>query len=348
MILQNPMTSLDPLFTIGNQLGEVLATRCDVPAAQLRAREVELLRSVHMTAPEERLRQYPHELSGGMRQRVLIAMASATAPKLLLADEPTTALDATIQEEILVLFREIRDRRGTAIAIVTHDLGVIRRICDRIVIMYAGRIVEEGPVDAVFDAPRHPYTRALLASIPVLDGDRVHAAIDRGPGAEPRGPRRFLSVRRSLPDRRRPVPRAGAAGGRVRRPAARVLLARGRDLVMQPDERTPVTEATEHAGRVTRCAQGIRGATGESVRRAAQGGRRRRRRIRDPRRVDLRPRRRIGQRQEHDRPDDPEARATRRWRGPVRRSRTVAADAGAGARLTAAPCRRCCRIRTAR
>ena len=173
MILQNPMTSLDPLFTIGNQLGEVLATRCDVPTAQLRERQIELLRSVHMTAPEERLRQYPHELSGGMRQRVLIAMAGSTAPKLLLADEPTTALDATIQEEILVLFRELRDRRGTAIAIVTHDLGVIRRICDRIVIMYAGRIVEEGPVAAVFGAPRHPYTRALLASVPVLDGDRV-------------------------------------------------------------------------------------------------------------------------------------------------------------------------------
>jgi oligopeptide/dipeptide ABC transporter ATP-binding protein len=173
MILQNPMTSLDPLFTIGNQLGEVLATRCGVPSAQLRAHEIELLRSVHMTAPEERLRQYPHELSGGMRQRVLIAMAGASAPKLLLADEPTTALDATIQEEILVLFRELRDRRGTAIAIVTHDLGVIRRICDRIVIMYAGRIVEEGPVETVFNAPRHPYTRALLASVPVLDGDRV-------------------------------------------------------------------------------------------------------------------------------------------------------------------------------
>jgi peptide/nickel transport system ATP-binding protein len=173
MILQNPMTSLDPLFTIGNQLGEVLATRCDVPGSQLRERELELLRSVHMTAPEERLRQYPHELSGGMRQRVLIAMAGSMAPKLLLADEPTTALDATIQEEILVLFRELRDRRGTAIAIVTHDLGVIRRICDRIVIMYAGRIVEEGPVAAVFAAPRHPYTRALLASVPVLDGDRV-------------------------------------------------------------------------------------------------------------------------------------------------------------------------------
>jgi oligopeptide/dipeptide ABC transporter ATP-binding protein len=173
MILQNPMTSLDPLFTIGNQMGEVLSTRGETAAAMIRSREVELLRSVHLTAPETRLKQYPHELSGGMRQRILIAMASATAPKLLLADEPTTALDATIQEEILVLFREIRDKFGTAIAIITHDLGVIRRICDRIIIMYAGRIVEEGPVEAVFTAPRHPYTRALLASIPVLEDERV-------------------------------------------------------------------------------------------------------------------------------------------------------------------------------
>jgi oligopeptide/dipeptide ABC transporter ATP-binding protein len=173
MILQNPMTSLDPLFTIGSQMGEVLATRGQTPPAMIRTRKVELLRSVHLTAPEARLKQYPHELSGGMRQRILIAMASATAPKLLLADEPTTALDATIQEEILVLFREIREKFGTAIAIITHDLGVIRRICDRIIIMYAGRIVEDGPVETVFAAPRHPYTRALLASIPMLEGECV-------------------------------------------------------------------------------------------------------------------------------------------------------------------------------
>jgi oligopeptide/dipeptide ABC transporter ATP-binding protein len=173
MILQNPMTSLDPLFTIGNQVCEVLSTRGGVAKRDLKTRAVDLLRSLHLTAPEARMRQYPHELSGGMRQRVLIAMASATAPKLLLADEPTTALDATIQEEILVLFREIRDTHGTAIAIVTHDLGVIRRICDRVVIMYAGRVVEEGPVETIFTAPRHPYTRALLASIPSLDSGTV-------------------------------------------------------------------------------------------------------------------------------------------------------------------------------
>jgi len=173
MVLQNPMTSLDPLFTIGNQLGEMLQLRAGIPRREVRKRSLEALTSVHLTSPETRLGQYPHELSGGMRQRILIAMTSAMSPKLLLADEPTTALDATIQEEILVLFREIRDRRGTSIVIITHDLGVIRRICDRIAIMYAGRIVEEGPVEDIFSAPQHPYTRALLASIPVLDGTEV-------------------------------------------------------------------------------------------------------------------------------------------------------------------------------
>ncbi len=172
MILQNPMTSLDPLFTIGNQVGEVLTARGG-GGGDVRGRTVDLLKSVHLTAPEARLGQYPHELSGGMRQRVLIAMASATAPKLLLADEPTTALDATIQEEILVLFKEIRAKHGTAIVIVTHDLGVIRRICDRIVIMYGGRLAEEGSVETIYTKPRHPYTSALLASIPVLDGANV-------------------------------------------------------------------------------------------------------------------------------------------------------------------------------
>jgi peptide/nickel transport system ATP-binding protein len=173
MILQNPMTSLDPLFSIGNQIGEVLHRRGETDRKHVTAKALELLRSVHMTAPAERLRQFPHELSGGMRQRVLIAMASVMSPKLLLADEPTTALDATVQEEILVLFREIRDRYNTAIVVVTHDLGVIRRICDRIVIMYAGRIVEDGPVEAVFRRPRHPYTRALLDSVPRLEGNDV-------------------------------------------------------------------------------------------------------------------------------------------------------------------------------
>jgi oligopeptide/dipeptide ABC transporter ATP-binding protein len=167
MVLQNPMTSLDPLFTIGNQIDEVRRERGVAVSA------VDLLRRVHLTAPELRLRQYPHQLSGGMRQRVLIAMATAAAPRLLIADEPTTALDASIQDEILLLFREIRDASGCAIIIVTHDLSTIRRLCDRVIVMYAGRIVEEGPTSDIFRMPRHPYTKALLASLPQFEGDRV-------------------------------------------------------------------------------------------------------------------------------------------------------------------------------
>jgi oligopeptide/dipeptide ABC transporter ATP-binding protein len=167
MVLQNPMTSLDPLFTIGNQVNEVLRER------GARGTAVEALRRVHLTAPELRLRQYPHQLSGGMRQRVLVAMATATAPRLLIADEPTTALDASIQDEILLLFREIRDTAGTAIIIVTHDLAAIRRLSDRVIVMYAGRIVEEGPTAELFHAPRHPYTRGLLASVPRIVDDEV-------------------------------------------------------------------------------------------------------------------------------------------------------------------------------
>jgi oligopeptide/dipeptide ABC transporter ATP-binding protein len=173
MILQNPMTSLDPLFTIGSQLREVLLQRVGLPASQVYARSIELLKGVHLTSPETRLNQYPHELSGGMRQRVVIALATATTPPLLLADEPTTALDTSIQEEVLMLFRKFRDERGSAIAIITHDLGVVRRICDRIVVMYAGSVVEDGPVADVFGRPAHPYTKALLESIPQIHGEEV-------------------------------------------------------------------------------------------------------------------------------------------------------------------------------
>ena len=173
MILQNPMTALDPLFTIGNQMVEVLARQQPRPEGRLIDHAIALLRRVHLTAPELRVRQYPHQLSGGMKQRVLIAMATACSPKLLLADEPTTALDATIQEEILLLFREIRDRLGTAFLLVTHDLSAIKRICDRTIIMYAGRIVEEGPTADIFSAPQHPYTQALLASLPRMQDDEI-------------------------------------------------------------------------------------------------------------------------------------------------------------------------------
>ena len=171
MVLQNPMTSLDPMFTIGDQIAELLRVRGIT--GDLRARGVELLRQVHLTAPEMRWGQYPHQLSGGMKQRVLIAMAAASAPRLLVADEPTSALDATIQEEILLLLREVRDSHGSAVIIVSHDLNAIRRVCDRTVVMYAGRIVEDGPTEAVFATPRHPYTQGLIASLPHLEDDNI-------------------------------------------------------------------------------------------------------------------------------------------------------------------------------
>jgi len=170
MILQNPMTSLDPLFTIGNQAREVL----QLHGARVGATEndtVDLLRKVRITAPEMRVRQYPHQMSGGMKQRILTAFATASSPKLLIADEPTTALDATVQEEILSLFWDIRNTSNVAIIMVTHDLSVVRRISDRTIVMYAGRIVEAGPTREVFGDPKHPYTRGLIGSMPrVVDG----------------------------------------------------------------------------------------------------------------------------------------------------------------------------------
>ncbi len=189
MIQQNPMTAFDPLFTIGNQFMEFLR-HWDTPSSALKATCIEQLRRVHMTAPERRLGQYAHQMSGGMKQRILTAIATAAAPKLLIADEPTTALDATIQDEILLLFREIRDRHGTAVMIVTHDLAALRKAADRIVVMYAGRIVEEGPTAAVFASPAHPYTQALLASIPRIDDDFVRLVAIPGqiPGLAGLGP----------------------------------------------------------------------------------------------------------------------------------------------------------------
>jgi peptide/nickel transport system ATP-binding protein len=171
MILQNPMMSLDPVFRIGDQLRDLLKHVTDTPSADRYKRSVELLREVQIPAPEERLRAYPHEMSGGMRQRVVTAMATAARPGLVLADEPTTALDVTIQDQILALFREIRDKTGCAIAIVSHDLGVLRRLCDRVVIMYAGRIAEQAAVEDLFQRPAHPYTRALIDALPKL-GER--------------------------------------------------------------------------------------------------------------------------------------------------------------------------------
>jgi peptide/nickel transport system ATP-binding protein len=169
MIFQEPMTSLNPSFTVGFQIREVLHRHERMTRRQSWARASDLLELVRMPAPEARLREYPHQLSGGMRQRVMIAMAVACNPKVLIADEPTTALDVTIQAQILDILRDLREEVGTSILLITHDLGVVADIADRVAIMYAGHQVESGPVDDLFAHPQHPYTAGLLGAVPRPD-----------------------------------------------------------------------------------------------------------------------------------------------------------------------------------
>ena len=169
IIFQDPMTSLNPVYTIGNQITEVIRLHTDKTKQQARERAKELLELVGINEPDKRLKQYPHELSGGMRQRVMIAIALACEPKLLIADEPTTALDVTIQAQILELMMELKDKLGMAIIMITHDLGVVASMCERIAVMYAGRIIEYGTTDDIFYHPKHEYTKGLIRSIPRLD-----------------------------------------------------------------------------------------------------------------------------------------------------------------------------------
>ncbi len=169
IIFQEPMTSLNPLHTIESQIGEILHLHNDIPGSMVRERTLELLTQVGIGEPETRLASYPHQLSGGQRQRVMIAMALANEPDLLIADEPTTALDVTVQAQILALLAEIRARLGMSLLFITHDLGIVRRIADAVCVMNGGKIVEQGPVEQVFTAPKHPYTRALLAAEPKPD-----------------------------------------------------------------------------------------------------------------------------------------------------------------------------------
>ena len=168
MIFQEPMTSLNPVLTIGRQLGETLRLHQGLDRQAAEARGIEMLRLVGIPEPARRIRNYPHQLSGGMRQRVMIAMALACSPKLLIADEPTTALDVTIQEQILDLMRDLKTRVGAAIILITHDLGVVAEVASRVIVMYAGRKVEEAPVAELFRAPKHPYTQGLIGAVPKL------------------------------------------------------------------------------------------------------------------------------------------------------------------------------------
>src|SRR6201981_1679261 len=182
MIFQEPMTSLNPSFTIGDQIIETILRHRGGSRHQARGRAIQLLRRVHIPSPEKRIDDYPHKLSGGMRQRVMIAMALACDPRLLIADEPTPALDVTLQAQILELMRELKAASGAAIILITHDLGVVAEVCDEVAVMYAGEIVERAPVDELFASPQHPYTVGLLGSIPRLDRRASHLATIEGMG----------------------------------------------------------------------------------------------------------------------------------------------------------------------
>ena len=172
MIFQEPMSSLNPAFTIGEQIVEAVLRHRNVSRAEAIEQAMAMLRKVRMPAPQQRFNEHPHKLSGGMRQRAMIAMALVCEPRLLIADEPTTALDVTIQAQILELMRSLQQESGSAVILITHDLGVVAEVADEVLVMYAGRIVERAPVQLLFDEPQHPYTIGLLGSIPRLDGDR--------------------------------------------------------------------------------------------------------------------------------------------------------------------------------
>ncbi len=220
MIFQEPMTSLNPLLKVGFQVAEVLMEHLGLDRVPAKRRAIDLLDLVGIADPERRAEAYPHQLSGGMRQRVMIAMALACEPKLLIADEPTTALDVTIQAQILALLRDLRERTGAAILLITHDLGVIAETVDRVLVMYAGEIVEEAPVERLFTAPAHPYTRLLLRSIPSVEAKRP--VLEAIAGAPP-SPARFPSGCRFHPRcplgvgscADKPPPREAAPGGGI-------------------------------------------------------------------------------------------------------------------------------------
>jgi peptide/nickel transport system ATP-binding protein len=191
MIFQEPMTSLNPAYTVGSQMTEVLRRHRGTPRAQAVDRAVELLTRVGITAPGLRLGQFPHQLSGGLRQRVMIAMALMCDPELLIADEPTTALDVTVQAQILRLLAELQKDLGLGILLITHDLGIVARVADRVSVMYAGEVVESAPTAELFRAPRHPYTRGLLSCVPVPGKVKRDEPLGSIPGVVPRIPPGF-------------------------------------------------------------------------------------------------------------------------------------------------------------
>jgi oligopeptide/dipeptide ABC transporter ATP-binding protein len=211
MVFQEPLTSLNPVFTIGSQIGEAIRIHESVAKDELESRCIRLLRDVGIASPEERINDYPHQLSGGERQRVMIAMALACDPDLVIADEPTTALDVTVQAQILRLFNSLKKKRSMSVLYITHDLGVVGKTADRVYVMYAGTIAEQGTKNAIFDNPRHPYTQALLASVPHRSkrGKRLYSIAGAVPNPaykpqgcpfHPRCPHAIDTCRQKFPD----------------------------------------------------------------------------------------------------------------------------------------------------
>src|ERR1700751_138042 len=217
MILQDPMASLNPLFTIGDQVGEPIRVHDGASRATAWSRAKELLKAVRIPSPETRVTQYPHEMSGGMRQRIVGAIAISCEPRLLIADEPNTSLDLTIQAQYLNLLRDLQRQYHLALIFITHNLGIVAKMCDRLAVMYAGRVIESGPVSQIFNSPAHPYTEALLNSIPRMT-DNVHrltaiegqppdlAALPPGCAFAPRCPRAFERCRDAAPPEFKPSP----------------------------------------------------------------------------------------------------------------------------------------------
>jgi peptide/nickel transport system ATP-binding protein len=210
-VFQDPLTSLNPLYSVGRQLIETIQTHLDLNESQARERAIDLLRQTGIPAPEARIDQYPHQFSGGMRQRVVIALALAAQPRLIVADEPTTALDVSIQAQIIALLKRLAREQGASVMLVTHDMGVIAETCDRVAVMYAGRIAEIGPVGSVIHRPAHPYSRGLMGSIPSMDEDRERLlqidgamprlnAIPRGCAFNPRCPQVMDRCREARPE----------------------------------------------------------------------------------------------------------------------------------------------------